>query len=47
VCAVIKVLPPFVEPVALFVEQPLSGCFAMLNRLGGVRGSSSTALTAS
>lgn len=34
---VIKSLPPFVEPVALFVEQPLSGCFAMLNRLGAVR----------
>lgn len=34
---VLKALPPFVEPIALFVEQPLAGCFAMLNRLGSIR----------
>jgi phosphoribosylanthranilate isomerase len=35
--AVLRALPPFVEPVALFVEQPLRAVFEALNRLGGVR----------
>src|SRR5262245_57020217 len=30
-------LPPFVEPVGVFVEQPLRQVFQALNELGGVR----------
>lgn len=35
--SVLRALPPFVEPVALFVEQPLREVFETLNRLGAVR----------
>jgi phosphoribosylanthranilate isomerase len=35
--AILRVLPAFVEPVAVFVEQPLRQVFEALNQLGGVR----------
>ena len=35
--SVLRVLPPFVEPVALFVNQPLRTVFQVLNSLGGMR----------
>jgi phosphoribosylanthranilate isomerase len=35
--AILRALPPFVEPVALFVEQPLRHVFETLNQLGRVR----------
>jgi phosphoribosylanthranilate isomerase len=35
--AVLRALPPFVEPVALFVDEPLRQVFATLNQLGRVR----------
>jgi phosphoribosylanthranilate isomerase len=35
--AILRALPPFVEPVALFVEQPLRQVFETLNHLGRVR----------
>jgi phosphoribosylanthranilate isomerase len=34
---ILHVLPPFVEPVAVFVEQPLRQVFETLNQLGRVR----------
>jgi phosphoribosylanthranilate isomerase len=35
--AILRELPPFVEPVALYVNQPLRDVFQALNGLGGVR----------
>ncbi len=35
--AIVRDLPPFVEPVALYVNQPLRAVFQALNSLGGVR----------
>ena len=35
--AILRALPPFVEPVALFVDEPLRQVFAALNQLGRVR----------
>jgi phosphoribosylanthranilate isomerase len=35
--AVLRELPPFVEPVALYVNVPLKGVFEALNALGRVR----------
>jgi phosphoribosylanthranilate isomerase len=34
---ILRALPPFVEPVALYVNQPLRECFQALNALGRVR----------
>ena len=34
---ILRALPAFVEPVALFVEQPFRDVFETLNQLGGVR----------
>jgi len=35
--AILRELPPFVEPVALFVNQPLRAIFPVLNALGRMR----------
>jgi phosphoribosylanthranilate isomerase len=35
--AILRALPPFVEPIALFVNQPLRTVFQILNNLGGMR----------
>jgi phosphoribosylanthranilate isomerase len=35
--SILRVLPPFVEAVGVFVEQPLRNVFHTLNQLGGVR----------
>jgi phosphoribosylanthranilate isomerase len=35
--AILRALPPFVEPVALFVNQPLAQISQMLNPLGSIR----------
>ncbi len=35
--AILRELPPFVEPVALYVEQPLKNVFQALNALGRIR----------
>src|SRR5262249_45386017 len=35
--AILRELPPFVEPVALFVNQPLRNIFPALNALGRIR----------
>jgi phosphoribosylanthranilate isomerase len=34
---ILRELPPFIEPVGLFVNQPLREVFEVLNRLGAVR----------
>jgi phosphoribosylanthranilate isomerase len=35
--AILRALPPFVEPVALFVDEPLRQVFATLNQLGRLK----------
>jgi phosphoribosylanthranilate isomerase len=35
--AILRVLPPFVEPVGVFVNQPLRQVFDTLNRIGRIR----------
>jgi phosphoribosylanthranilate isomerase len=34
---ILRALPPFVEPVGIFVDQPLRQVFEQLNQIGGVR----------
>jgi phosphoribosylanthranilate isomerase len=34
---ILRALPPFVEPVGLFVNQPLREVFELLNQVGGIR----------
>jgi phosphoribosylanthranilate isomerase len=34
---IVRALPPFVEPVAVFVSQPLKQVFDQLNQLGAIR----------
>ena len=34
---ILRVLPPFVEPVGLFVNVPLQHVFTTLNQIGGIR----------
>jgi phosphoribosylanthranilate isomerase len=34
---IVRVLPPFVEPVALFVNEPLEAAFALARQLGPLR----------